>query len=161
MPRGGRRPGAGRKPGKTLSFMRRMRIGAMCERQWQAGLQVAQRAAIVSSTKEQQIDWEKARRIPIEQRRQWLRSQAADPDGYFEDLWIARRIDQGIDPKDPREPDRVVNLTADSQEGIRDEIIGLVAEHTGLTPWMVRQCWAEFIEVGTRMDEESENPNNS
>ena len=56
MPRGGKRPGAGRK--RTLSGQERLAVGALCERLWCGEWEAAQQKAIERHTKALRKEWQ-------------------------------------------------------------------------------------------------------
>ena len=69
MPRGGKRPGAGRRRGRLLSFWARFAIGGRCEKLWRHLQRRGVDAKIASSSRAYLEEIAKIRAIPISSRR--------------------------------------------------------------------------------------------
>lgn len=151
MPRGGRRPGAGRKPGRTLRLMERMRIGARCERLWREERHRAEESAIRKETLLVSEEWEKAQSVPVAERAAWLDSWEGEE--YLEDVRAGLQVDQGFDLYDDSEPERIRTILPKRPKNLRRPIIEKIAaeesERRGarVTPRMVESCWKEFRRI--------------
>lgn len=158
MPRGGRRPGAGRKPGRTLGLMERLRIGGRCEKLWRDACEESATAELATKTGEAQRQWGKAQSVPVGERRAWLegrvsvswKGQELTYEDYREDVRSALQQDQGIDLESDDEPTRVITVTPKRPKGLRKEIIWRVAsEETErraieISERKVESYWKEF-----------------
>lgn len=148
MPRGGKRAGAGRKPGRTFSLLDRFRIGGHCERLWREVCKENEERAISERLRIARKEWVKAQAVPVSDRKRWLGSK--DHKEYLEDVEFALREDQGISADDSIKPDRVVRIHPKRPKGPRNSIIKQVAEEETrrlgrrVSERMVLECWKEF-----------------
>lgn len=94
MPRGGKRAGAGRKPGRKFPLLDRLRFGAHCERFWREAYKENEERAISEKLREVRKEWAKAQAVPVSDRKRRLGSK--DHKVYLEDVEFALCEDQGI-----------------------------------------------------------------
>lgn len=156
MPSGGKRAGAGRPP--ELSMRQRMRIGAQCERLWRREQKTADDNAIEGATRHVQQQWDKARKIPVANRKSWQAS--GDFDDYLDDVRGALQQDQGIDlVEDNSEPARIIAVPVGRAKGkkgagIRNSILAQVEQENEIVSSRVDRCWKEFRSVAKAISEE-------
>ncbi len=140
MARGGRRPGAGRP---ALPFERRFVIGGECEERWHEAIKQNTQEQLNERTCAVRDQWEKAKRKPLSERRQWIGTE--DYQDYCDDVRGAMQEDQKIDAvKDDRDPDRLYVIRPRRPKNLRKQIISEVAAEHGVTERMVLQCWKEY-----------------
>ena len=178
MPRGGKRPGAGRPKGSyKLSFMQKMNVGGQCERlhvqliEESASEQLARKTANVRKV------WDHAQSIPVNERHDWLASDEFDGDpedvdevNYVDKVRNALQLDQGLEVamdddtsnldgyffdlnSDP-EPSRIISISNKRPMGVRNEILASVAGECGLTIQQVDQCWRHFRDIAKNLQDE-------
>ncbi len=94
MPRGGKRAGAGCKPGRTLPQLERMRIGGHCERLWREACKENEEQAVSEKLREVRKEWAKAQAVPVSDRKRWLGSKKHEK--YLENVEFALCEDQDI-----------------------------------------------------------------
>ena len=130
MPRGGKRPGAGRN--RVLDDMERLRIGGHCERLWREAVQQSLHREIDAATKNVQ------RERKLLEREKGAKKVALDD----EDLLDALRLDQGL--ADDETPSRLLSVRPKQPKGRKPKIKADIAATHGLTERMVQTCWDEF-----------------
>lgn len=146
MPRGGRRPGAGRK--RKLTALQRWRVGARCQELWREEIRTSQDKAIAKATERVRREWERARSVPVSERADWLESEEGQE--YLEDVEFALREDQQIPPEDSRAANRLLRLISKRPKGPGPKIVTQVASEFGLAERMVERCWDEFRKLDKR-----------
>ena len=62
MPRGGRRSGAGRPPGRKHDDLKRWEVGADCEKLWREAVQANIEMARDNATRNVRAEWKKAQK---------------------------------------------------------------------------------------------------
>jgi len=140
MPRGGHRPGAGRK--RALSSREELGAGARCERLWREAAEEAASAEIERRHESVREEWEEARR----------RRELGEPlpDDHSELVAMALAQDQGL--SDDATPAHVMRFPIKRPKGRRERIIAQVAAEYGVTPRRIRTAWERFREVQKRLD---------
>lgn len=168
MPRGGRRPGAGRPSGSTMPRLTRLAIGAECERRERLRREQRAQAAHHEKTENLRRQYEKAQSIPPEDRKVWLRSEEGED--HLAEVDIALRRDQGLlrevdddavgeDDLGP-EPDRVYSYRLRQPKGAREQIVREVAREESarrgieIKESAVRRYWTEFRKVQRDLDQD-------
>lgn len=134
MPKGGKRPNAGRKP--TLDFFETLRIGDLCEERWRQDIQARladQQRQFVEIDTAMQDFWNQVNAIPLSERKAWLASEEAQEHSKCIDKEL-RSSGQG----------RVVSFRVSMPYGKRKSIIACVAKANGLTPRRVEAAWREL-----------------
>lgn len=158
MPRGGRRPGAGRPVGRKHDSLFRWQVGAMCEglrhKELEEKLAEINQAAI-PDTREV---WAHGKKVPRRQRKKWLRTDAGET--YLEDVELALLDDHNIVPEtieldgmeyavpaSDNDTPRVRSIAVPRRlrPGERAEIIKHVAAEFGIKPITVERYWKEYI----------------
>ena len=138
--RGGRRPGAGRKP--KMSLLKRIGIGGRCEREWRGLIAKRLDAKARAESPEYFEEVQRAREVPVSERRRWLEENG---ELHSYDVDAALRADQGTGD-DP--PSRYMRVTVKRPKGgERRAIIKKIAAETGLSESAVDRCWKEFRAV--------------
>ena len=131
MPRGGRRPGAGRK--RTLSGQERLVVGVHCERLLQDEWEAAKQKAIELATPAIREEWGKARAIPVAERKKWI--------GSFADKDHRDNVEMALDEE---RGTTVTPIRVRRPKGVRKDIINQVADERGVSLRMVETCWKEY-----------------
>lgn len=160
MPRGGKRAGAGRKPGRTFSRLDCMRIGGHCERLWRKACKENEEQAISERLGIVRRIWAKVQGVPVSDRKSWLGS--AKGEEYLEDVDSALCEDQGTPWEDApwedevpgqfrrKKINRVVEIRPKRPKGLHNSIIKQVAKEETrrlgrrVSERMVLECWKEF-----------------
>ena len=146
MPSGGKRAGAGRK--RILTDCQEGWIGARCAELWEAELEKARAKAFEALAPAYLEEVAKAQSVPIDQRAQWLRSQAFEY--HQDDIDSAIREDQGITDEEV-EASRFVRIIPKRPYGRRAAIIAQVAAEasarygTPIKASFVADAWKQFI----------------
>lgn len=140
--RGGRRPGAGRKP--TLAYRQRMTVGGYCQRLWRERVRANQEAALKKATRNVRGQQRKAQNKAVSIRSIWLDVYGETHEKDVED---ALRRDQKLEAGD--QPSRIITVSAKLPKGktgqsVRQEIIAQAAEKFGISKRMAETCWKEF-----------------
>lgn len=148
MPRGGKRPGAGRKP--RLSRLDKLRVGARCERLWREVYRANAEAALRRQLPETRRQWRKAQDVPVPDRPAWTASP--DFEDHQDDVRGGLQEDQGIDlVGDDREPARIIRAEP-VRPKVGPQIVARVASETGETERMVERCWKLFRKIERESD---------
>lgn len=156
MPRGGRRPGAGRPIGRIHDSEFRRRVGERCDELWKSAalqkLDELNRTAIPETRKV----WKRGKDIPPKQRRSWLKTEEGQE--YSEDVEFAYREDHKISPgmdkigdmeyavPDADEPiSRIRTVTVRRlPKGKRAELIQRVSDEFAIKTSTVARYWKEY-----------------
>jgi hypothetical protein len=148
MPRGGPRPGSGRKA--VLPPEAQLWVGVRCEKLQRDLAETALRSDIDESTYFVREEWDGAKRVPASERKQWTQDNY---ETHKYDVTEGLRQDQGLgDTDEPTRVQRFVKKRPKGQKGesLRNKIIAQVAgEATDrfgvkVSVHMVDKCWKEF-----------------
>jgi hypothetical protein len=144
MPRGGKRPGAGRKP--RLTELERLRVGALCERLHRNERQAALSEDIREATYNVQDEFNDGiiSQIPLSKRKEFAESEIGQI--FQDEVRFALALDQGLSPEEAEEahPPRQLHVSSRRPKGVRREIISAVAESLSIPEWLVDECWQDF-----------------
>ena len=134
MTRGGKRPGAGRKP--KLTFLQKFSIGGEVESRWRLEWDKSTQQELKRKTVALRKEWKKVQEMPVAERKGWLKSYAYEL--HQEDIEFALEED-GLS--------RVHKVTPKRPKGPLKDIIQTVAQERGLSFEMVRKCHILFRKV--------------
>jgi len=148
--RGGKRPGAGRKP--KLTELQRLRVGGHCERLWREAAEKKLQSAIAERSAAVQETYERARWVPLKDRGHWISSDAGEE--YLDDVDFALREEQQITADNSTPPSRLLTVHVARPKGVHDEIVAKVAQHYRISERLTQTCWDEFRRIEKRLRED-------
>ena len=139
---GGKRKGAGRKPKWDLLF--KLRVGQDCESLFRQEEELAKKKAIdehFSTETDIKNVWDKAHKIPIPRRSNWLKSEDGDQhiSDIEEELETLRATTANISPAS-----RLLKIPTKPPRGSRLRIISEIAEKYSLSAKQVDNLWQEY-----------------
>lgn len=156
VPRGGRRPGAGRP--RKRPWTTEFEIGQACEVLWreetQKQLEYRLNRLLTAETSIQTL-WDSVNAIPVSQRRAWLASDAYEDHRGDIDAWLHKRAGTQFDERTGRyskEADRRIRLADRPAKGTRGRIIVEIAERYGVSTDTTNRLWKAYRRFEKRSD---------
>ena len=122
--------------------MQRLTVGARCERLYREQAEARELEAIQAATDTVRREHEKANKIPLHKRSEWLKS--SEYEDHKDDIEFALQTDQKLG--DDQSPSRVLKIKPKRPYGIKSPILKQVANEMGISERLVQTCWDEFRE---------------